>query len=85
MGTSNCKKFRLLLWKNYILQKRNPAQAIVQILLPLVFAALLLLLRMGYRPMNLDQTAYSAFNPLDVSGTNLLRHPEEDSPGNSSP
>ncbi|XP_078519131.1 phospholipid-transporting ATPase ABCA3 [Lissotriton helveticus] len=38
-------QFRLLLWKNYLLQKRQILVTIVEIFLPLLFAAILIVLR----------------------------------------
>ncbi|XP_064415233.1 phospholipid-transporting ATPase ABCA3 isoform X1 [Latimeria chalumnae] len=47
------KQFRLLLWKNYILQKRQILVTIIEIALPLLFAAILIALR-----KRVDSVAY---------------------------
>lgn len=45
MATSNWDKFRLLMWKNWLLQWRHKLQMIMEILVPVVFSALLVLIR----------------------------------------
>ena len=37
--------FKLLLWKNFILQKRRPVATAVELLLPLFFSVILILIR----------------------------------------
>ena len=76
MGTTNCHKFRLLLWKNYILQKRHPSQTVVQILLPLIFVALLIAVRAYIDPEFLGQGRYSPWNPLDATLTDIFSDPD---------
>ena len=68
MATSNCKKFRLLLWKNYILQKRHPIQTVVQILLPILFVLLLLWIRLSAEPTHHNKIVYQAFRPTNITG-----------------
>ena len=46
MAISNAAQFGLLLWKNWLLQKRRIVVTTFQILLPALFALILLLLRM---------------------------------------
>lgn len=43
--TSKWEKFRLLMWKNYLLQWRHPFQTVLEIVIPLLFMSLLVLLR----------------------------------------
>ncbi|KAG5670263.1 hypothetical protein PVAND_000540 [Polypedilum vanderplanki] len=43
--TSKWAKFRLLMWKNYLLQRRHPFQTILEISIPVLFATLLVLIR----------------------------------------
>ncbi|XP_035705489.1 ATP-binding cassette sub-family A member 3 isoform X2 [Folsomia candida] len=43
--TSSWEKFRLLLWKNYKIQIRHNVQTVTEILLPLLFTAVLLIVR----------------------------------------
>lgn len=45
MTATNWDKFRLLMWKNWLLQYRHKTQTIVQLLVPVVFSALLVLIR----------------------------------------
>lgn len=45
MAATNWDKFRLLMWKNWLLQYRHKTQTIVQLLVPVVFSALLVLIR----------------------------------------
>ncbi|KAK4312219.1 hypothetical protein Pmani_016341 [Petrolisthes manimaculis] len=44
-GVGNFRKFWLLLWKNWILQKRKKIQTILEVLVPVVFCALLVVIR----------------------------------------
>lgn len=43
--TSQWQKFRLLMWKNYLLQYRHPFQTVLEIAIPVLFSALLVLIR----------------------------------------
>lgn len=45
MTTSKWSKFSLLMWKNWTLQWRHKIQTVVEILVPVLFAALLVLIR----------------------------------------
>ncbi|XP_037025654.1 ATP-binding cassette sub-family A member 3-like isoform X1 [Bradysia coprophila] len=45
MAATNWDKFRLLMWKNWLLQYRHKTQTIVQLLVPVLFSALLVLIR----------------------------------------
>ena len=57
------KDFQLLLWKNFLLQKRRPVSTIVEILLPLFFMLILLLLRVTVIQQKQDiEYQWSAFN-----------------------
>jgi len=38
-------KFTLLLWKNYLLQKRRPIATVFELLLPVLFSVLLVYIR----------------------------------------
>lgn len=42
---SNWSKFQLLMWKNWLLIKRQKVQTTLEILIPLVFSACLVLIR----------------------------------------
>ncbi|KAJ6645936.1 hypothetical protein Bhyg_01145 [Pseudolycoriella hygida] len=43
--TSNFSKFRLLMWKNLLLQWRHKLRTLVEILAPVLFSALLVVIR----------------------------------------
>jgi hypothetical protein len=45
MGTSNLRQFGLLLWKNWLLQKRQIVLTVFQVFLPALFALMLLVTR----------------------------------------
>lgn len=42
-------KFQLLLWKNFILQYRHPIQTLFDVLLPVLFCGILVVLRMNIK------------------------------------
>lgn len=58
MTTSNWNKFRLLMWKNWLLQWRHKVQTIVEILVPVLFSALLVLIRSLVDPKEMEQKTY---------------------------
>nr|CAD7595200.1 unnamed protein product [Timema genevievae] len=65
-------KFRLLMWKNWVLQKRHPVQTLVEILAPVVFSVMLVLVRSLSDPETYpDPTIYQPFSPGNTSGTVL--------------
>jgi hypothetical protein len=43
--TTRWQKFSLLMWKNYLLQWRHPFQTVLEIAIPVLFSALLVLIR----------------------------------------
>lgn len=43
--TSGWSRFKLLLWKNWVVQKRHKIQTLVEIALPVFFACLLVIIR----------------------------------------
>ena len=45
MATSNWKKFRLLLWKNWLLQMRQVYMTLAEILFPVVLSVVLIIIR----------------------------------------
>lgn len=57
----NWDKFRLLLWKNWLLQWRHPIQTVIEVLAPVIFAALLVLIRGLVEPVPMDQRVFSPF------------------------
>lgn len=69
--TGNWHKFRLLMWKNWLLQWRHKLQMLVEILVPVVFSALLVLIRSMVDPEAIaDVTRYE---PLRVDSLEPLR------------
>ncbi|XP_040176029.1 ATP-binding cassette sub-family A member 3-like [Anopheles arabiensis] len=72
MATSNWEKFVLLLWKNWILQKRHYIQTLFEILIPVLCCSILLLVRGLVDPEFIDSN--SVFKPLE---TDRLTHLEK--------
>jgi ATP-binding cassette subfamily A (ABC1) protein 3 len=66
--TSGLKKFGLLLWKNWILQQRHKVQTLVEILVPLLFTAVLVGIRNIVSSDVISQP--TIFEPFDVSDSN---------------
>ncbi|XP_069859783.1 ATP-binding cassette sub-family A member 17-like isoform X1 [Dipodomys merriami] len=58
------RKLKLLLWKNFILKKRKTFITVLEILMPLLFSALVLYLRFSSIPKTKPPTSY---HPIDVS------------------
>ena len=80
MATSNWQKFRLLLWKNYILQKRHLIQTILEIILPLVFVVVLVIVRDVVNSDVIDKVEYPPWSPTELNGTRIsenLRQKQE--------
>lgn len=60
-------KFRLLMWKNFLLQRRHKMQTIVQILIPLLFTANLLFVRSLVKPeIGTQNTKFNAFDITEL-------------------
>ncbi|XP_069685343.1 phospholipid-transporting ATPase ABCA3-like isoform X4 [Periplaneta americana] len=67
---SGWTKFRLLMWKNWTLQRRHPIQTAVEILAPVLLASLLVLIRSLVRPDNFDTVVeYKSFRADETNGT----------------
>lgn len=61
--TTNWDKFRLLMWKNFLLQWRHKVQTVVEILIPVLFSALLVLIRYLVDPEVIaEPTRFEPFN-----------------------
>nr|XP_034363568.1 ATP-binding cassette sub-family A member 17 [Arvicanthis niloticus] len=58
------KKLKLLLWKNFILKKRKTLITLLEMLMPLLFSAIVLYLRLNSMPRKKSSTNYPA---IDVS------------------
>lgn len=67
-------KFILLMWKNWILQIRHPIQTILEIVAPVLFCVLLVVIRSLIDPEDYEAVTYPVFNPLDgIKGDHLAR------------
>ncbi|XP_064606780.1 phospholipid-transporting ATPase ABCA3-like [Liolophura sinensis] len=51
------RQFRLIFWKNFILQKRKPCVTVFEVLLPVVFAGLLVILREVIKTKDVPNTS----------------------------
>lgn len=71
-STSNFSKFRLLMWKNYLLQWRHKVQAVVEILIPVLLCGILVLIRNLVDPQTVDKQ--TLFYPFRVSNLDDLRY-----------
>ena len=71
MATSNLQKFRLLLWKNYILQKRHILQTVLEVLLPLVFVVVLVLVRDIVNSDVYDGMEFDPWSPTNQSESRI--------------
>lgn len=63
---SNWNKFCLLMWKNWLLIWRNKIASIFELLLPVVFASLLILIRGLTEPVVYEQPFEYAPQPVIV-------------------
>jgi hypothetical protein len=81
MGSSNLRQFGLLVWKNWLLQKHDWIQATFQVILPVLFASLLLLMRIAIKPVPvLEPTIWNSFDANTVLPPNLVFPPQPGSP-----
>lgn len=67
---NNWNKLRLVLWKNFLLIWRNKKQFIVEILVPILFCFILLMMRIGNGLLNYDRV--TTFQPFEVDTLNRL-------------
>lgn len=68
---TNFDKFRLLMWKNFLLQYRHKIQTVVEIMVPVLFSVILILIRSIVDPDLYPKTTnYSSF---DISTLRPLR------------
>ncbi|XP_055596271.1 phospholipid-transporting ATPase ABCA3-like [Uranotaenia lowii] len=69
--TSNWDKFRLLLWKNWVIQKRHYVQTIFEITIPVLACSLLILVRGLVNPSTYSKP--TTFESLNVSSIANIR------------
>nr|CAD7595204.1 unnamed protein product [Timema genevievae] len=63
-------KFRLLMWKNWVLAKRHRKQTLMEILAPVMFSILLVIIRGLVQPVDYkDPTLFTPFSPADIKKT----------------
>lgn len=65
---TNLVKFRLLMWKNFLIQYRHPYQIVMELLVSVLFSIALVILRSLVNPIeNSTDTFYMSFlfNSLD--------------------
>lgn len=61
-SASNLDKFRLLMWKNVLLQKRNKIQTVAELLIPLILVVILVVIRGTVQPIEFkNATTYKPF------------------------
>lgn len=58
-------KFLLLMWKNWVLQIRHPIQTIMEIAAPVLFCALLVLIRSLVDPEDKKGVSYPQYDPIE--------------------
>ena len=64
-------KFKLLMWKNWLIQVRHIYQTIVEILVPVVFATLLIFVRTLVDPVIEDKPTHYVPLPLNILPTEV--------------
>ncbi|XP_055624100.1 phospholipid-transporting ATPase ABCA3-like isoform X2 [Toxorhynchites rutilus septentrionalis] len=71
MTTTDWDKFKLLLWKNWIIQKRHYMQTIFEIMIPVLACSLLILVRGLVNPSTYKNS--TTFDSLNVSSIASIR------------
>lgn len=62
MATTIIGKFILLLWKNFLLLRRNPRDALLELVLPLILIAILVVVRIATSVTEYKETRYEKFD-----------------------
>lgn len=65
MADSKLGKFGLLMWKNWKLQLRHPVQTLFEILVPVFFCAILVLVRSLVESEEIQEVHYPEFSPYE--------------------
>lgn len=59
---TNFDKFRLLMWKNFLIQYRHPYQTLMELLLSILFSVAMVILRSLVDPIEIpENTFYKSF------------------------
>ncbi|KAH8387873.1 hypothetical protein KR093_009980 [Drosophila rubida] len=66
---SSFKKFQLLLWKNMTLQRAHKCQLVFELVLPVIFVSLLIIIRVTSQPVQLTE---GRFTPLSLNTLELF-------------
>lgn len=66
MASTSWDKFKLLLWKNWIIQSRHKVQTVFEIILPVMFMSLLLLIRYLVDPEGVPEPIYYTGEPVET-------------------
>lgn len=70
---TNWDKFRLLMWKNFLLQYRHKIQTIIEILVPVLFSVILILIRSIVSPdLYPEKTVYKSFDINTIKPLRLV-------------
>ena len=59
-------KFRLLMWKNFIIAKRHYIQAAVEIILPIILTIILAKARSVIKPAPFNEFHWNSFEPSPI-------------------
>lgn len=70
--TSNWDKFLLLLWKNWIIQKRHYIQTVFEILIPALCCSMLILVRGLVDPEQIEKP--TIFSPLEANTFGSIKY-----------
>lgn len=63
------EKFRLLMWKNILIQRRHKVQTFIQILMPILFISILILIRSLVEPEVVSKNSF--YSPFDINNITL--------------
>lgn len=68
---SNFDKFCLLMWKNYLIQRRNPIMTILEVLTPASCCIILIAIRSAVSPEIFANNTF--YSPFDINTMDPLR------------